>query len=56
MAGWIYCAAAMALGAAFCGFAIVCARTRTRLSAKQLFLASIAYLPGLLAAMVIDKL
>lgn len=55
IAGWTYCATAVLLGAAFCGFGIVCARTRCRSDAKQLFLASIAYLPGLLAAMTLDK-
>lgn len=56
MAGWIYFAAAVLLGFVFCGFGFVCARTKSRADARQLFLASIVYLPALLAAMTIDKL
>jgi len=56
MSGVIYFAAALVLGIAFCGFGLICARTRSRFDARQLFLASIIYLPALLAAMMIDKL
>jgi protoheme IX farnesyltransferase len=56
MAGVIYFAAALMLGIAFSGFGFVCARSKTRGDARQLFLASIVYLPALLAAMMIDKL
>ena len=56
MSGVIYFAAALMLGLAFTGFGIVCVRTKTRADARQLFLASIVYLPALLAAMMIDKL
>lgn len=51
---WIYCAAVVLLGITFCGFGIICARTKSRPGAKQLFLASIVYLPTLLA-MTIDR-
>lgn len=56
MAGAVYFGAALLLGIAFTGFGFVCARSKTRADARQLFLASIVYLPVLLAAMMIDKL
>ena len=56
MTGVIYFAAALLLGVAFFGFGIICARSKDRADARQLFLASIIYLPALLAAMMIDKL
>ena len=56
LSGPIYFAAAMVLGVAFCGFALVCARSKSRSDARQLFLASIVYLPALLSAMMIDKI
>ncbi|HSU69395.1 MAG TPA: heme o synthase, partial [Tepidisphaeraceae bacterium] len=56
MSGAIYFVAALLLGIAFTGFGVVCVRTKTRADARQLFLASIVYLPALLAAMMIDKL
>lgn len=55
ISGAIYFVAALVLGLAFCGFAFLCARTKTRADARQLFLASILYLPALLTAMMIDK-
>jgi len=55
MSGAIYFVAALVLGLAFSGFAVVCARTKTHADARQLFLASILYLPALLTAMMIDK-
>jgi protoheme IX farnesyltransferase len=56
MAGVVYFAAALLLGLAFTGFGIVCARSKCRSDARQLFLASIVYLPALLAAMMLDKI
>ena len=56
MAGIVYFVAALLLGIAFTGFGVVCARSKTRADARQLFLASIVYLPVLLAAMMIDKI
>jgi protoheme IX farnesyltransferase len=53
--GVIYFAAALVMGLAFLGFGIMAGLTRTRANAKQLFFASIIYLPLLLAAMMIDK-
>lgn len=55
MAGVVYFVAALLLGLAFTGFGFVCARSKTRADARQLFLASIVYLPALLAAIMIDK-
>jgi protoheme IX farnesyltransferase len=54
--GAVYFLAALAMGLAFLGFAMVCATTRRRGDARQVFLASILYLPCLLAAMMVDKL
>lgn len=56
MAGVVYFAAALLLGLAFTGFGILCARSKSRADARQLFLASIVYLPALLAAMMLDKI
>src|SRR3712207_3445928 len=43
--GVVYFLAALAMGLAFLGFATVCAMTRRRGEARQVFLASILYLP-----------
>lgn len=56
MAGFVYFAAALLLGLAFAGFGVLCARSKSRSDARQLFLASIVYLPALLAAMMLDKI
>jgi protoheme IX farnesyltransferase len=53
--GAVYFVAALVLGLAFLGFAILYVATRQRADAKQVFLASILYLPCLLAAMMVDK-
>jgi heme o synthase len=55
VAGPVYFGAAVLMGGAFLGFAVLCAMTRTRTHARQLFFASIIYLPALLAAMMLDK-
>ena len=54
MAGPVYFAVAALMGVAFLGFAIICATTKSRTSARKLFLASIIYLPLLLAMLVMD--
>lgn len=56
MAGWFYCAGAIVLGAIFLMAAIRFSRHLTHACARQLFFASIIYLPLLLGLMVIDKL
>jgi len=56
MSGAIYLGAAVILGVAFLGFAASAAWSRARCQARRLFLASIVYLPVLMALMVIDKL
>jgi heme o synthase len=56
MAGPVYLAAALILGAGFLWCAIQFSRELTMARARRLFLASILYLPLLLAAMVWDKL
>src|SRR5664280_590267 len=55
MAGPVYLAAALVLGAGFLGCAVQFSRQLTLARARQLFLASIIYLPLLLAALVWDK-
>ena len=55
MAGSVYLASALVLGAGFLGCAVQFSRQLTLARARQLFLASIIYLPLLLAAMVWDK-
>ena len=56
MNGPVYLAAALILGAGYFWCAVRFARQLTARRARQLFLASIIYLPLLLAAMVCDKL
>jgi protoheme IX farnesyltransferase len=53
--GVVYFVAALVLGSAFLGFAIMYVVTRLRADARRVFLASILYLPCLLAAMMLDK-
>jgi protoheme IX farnesyltransferase len=55
MAGPVYLAAALILGAGFLWCAVQFSRQLTLARARQLFLASIIYLPLLLAALVWDK-
>ncbi|HVT88715.1 MAG TPA: heme o synthase [Tepidisphaeraceae bacterium] len=55
MSGVIYLTAAVLLGFGFCCSAITCVSTRTRSDARQLFFASIIYLPLLLGFMMFDK-
>ena len=55
MAGITYLVAAILLGAGFLGCAIQFSRQLTIVRARQLFLASIIYLPLLLTALVWDK-
>jgi protoheme IX farnesyltransferase len=56
MAGTFYLVAAILLGAGFLYFAVQFWRQLTLARARQLFLASIIYLPLLLAALVCDKI
>lgn len=56
MAGTVYLAGALILGAGFLFCAIQFSRQLTLSRARQLFLASIIYLPLLLALMVFDKM
>lgn len=55
LTGWLYFWGALLLGLGFILVGVHCALNRTNASAKQLLLASILYLPLLLALMVIDK-
>ena len=55
IAGPGYFACAVLAGLAFLSFAVSCAATRSRGDARWLFLASIIYLPLLLAVLMIDK-
>jgi protoheme IX farnesyltransferase len=56
LTGPVYLAGALALGLAFAWFAAQFARRRSLSRARQLFCASILYLPLLLAVMMFDKL
>ncbi|HZL79403.1 MAG TPA: heme o synthase [Candidatus Limnocylindrales bacterium] len=56
MAGTTYLVAAIILGAGFLFYAVQFSRQLTIVRARQLFLASIIYLPLLLTALVCDKL
>jgi protoheme IX farnesyltransferase len=56
MAGWFYCVGAILFGAIFLITAIRFSRHLTRNHARQLFFASILYLPLLLGLMVFDKI
>lgn len=55
-AGPLYFVAAVIFGVAFASFGVLCAWTKSRREARQLFFASIVYLPFLLASMMLDKL
>jgi protoheme IX farnesyltransferase len=55
LAGPIYLAGALILGLAFVWFAFQFSRERTVARARQLFYASLVYLPLLLTVMVLDK-
>lgn len=55
LTGELYFAAAVVLGLAFLGFGIHFAWKRTDRAARQLFLASVAYLSVLLALMIFDR-
>ncbi len=56
LAGKVYLVGALVLGLVFLGFAILFCVQLTRARARQLFFASILYLPLLLVLMVVDKL
>jgi heme o synthase len=56
VAGVVYFTAAVLMGLAFLSFCISCATTGSRTDAVKLFVASIIYLPLLLAVMMFDKL
>jgi protoheme IX farnesyltransferase len=56
LVGWYYCAGAILLGGIFLVSAIRFSRRLTMSSARQLFFASIIYLPLLLGLMVFDKI
>ena len=55
LTGPIYLVGALVLGLAFVWFAIQFSRQRTDARARQLFYASLLYLPLLLVVMVLDK-
>ena len=55
LAGLVYLVGASALGLLFLAYAFWFARLRDRVSARRLFMASICYLPILLALLMVDK-
>jgi protoheme IX farnesyltransferase len=54
MGGWLYAAGALILGMVWLAFSVVWLLDRTRRSARRVFYASLAYLPLLLALLVLD--
>ncbi len=56
LTGALYLAGALTLGLGFLAFGVGLARRRSAREARWLFLASVTYLPVLLALMVVDKL
>ncbi len=56
MAGWIYLVPATLIGSAFLGLGVVFARQRSDEAARRVFLASLLYVPLILAALVAGKL
>jgi protoheme IX farnesyltransferase len=56
LTGAIYLVGALILGLTFVWFALQFSRDRTVARARQLFYASLVYLPLLLAVMVLDKI
>jgi protoheme IX farnesyltransferase len=56
VAGWFYFWGALVLGLAFLWFAIQFSRELTHRRARQLFFASIIYLPLLLGLLALDKI
>ncbi|MBI4565663.1 MAG: protoheme IX farnesyltransferase [Planctomycetes bacterium] len=56
LAGGLYLAGAVALGLAFLAFGLAFALVRTRATARRLFLASLAYLPGLFALLAMGRI
>ena len=55
VAGWMYAAAALVLGAALFVLAVRFAMARSDASARALFFGSITYLPLIWAAMLLDR-
>lgn len=55
LAGRVYLFTALALGGVFLGLSLAAARELTAASARRVFLASLAYLPIVLAALVADR-
>jgi protoheme IX farnesyltransferase len=55
LAGPVYLVGALVLGGAYLACAVQFARHRTEAKARQLFFASILYLPLLLAVLTLDK-
>lgn len=56
LAGTVYLAGAVLLGLSFLAFGLLFARWRDQVSARQLFIASVCYLPALLTLLIVDKI
>lgn len=56
MTGFTYLCCALVLGAVYVGYGVSFSRHRNHRAALQLMLASVIYLPALLASMVLDRL
>ncbi len=55
IAGWVYATGSVVLGLGFAALSVGLYRRRTEVQARRLFLASIVYLPVLLALMLADQ-
>lgn len=56
LAGWVYAAGALFLGLAYLAASLAFGRARTAPTARRLLLASVVYLPGILGALLADRL
>ncbi len=54
--GWVYGVCAFVLGAVFTALGVGMYREKSNLAARRLFVASLLYLPTLIAVMIVDKL
>ncbi|HSL82303.1 MAG TPA: heme o synthase [Thermoanaerobaculia bacterium] len=56
LAGWVYAALALVLGLGYLAASVGFGRARTAPTARRLLLASVLYLPGILGALLADRL
>lgn len=56
LAGELYLYTALVLSTVFCGFALALMLSRSKVSARRLFLYSLVYLPSLLGVLLLDRM